>query len=116
VYWRAGLLIYHTGGDHGVESDLDRDRCGRYFHAFCAISDTGEVLWERRHVVNTTGLMRRALEALRRFCADRPVTFASEEAAGNASALMRLLAERGETVYLTQPLRVHRFISPWSAS
>jgi transposase len=82
---------------------------GRYFHAFCAVSDAGEVLWERRHVVNTTALMRRALEALRRFAKDRPVTFASEEAGGNATALMRLLAEQGETVYLAQPLRVHRF-------
>lgn len=82
---------------------------GRYFHAFCAIDGAGEVVWERKRVINTTGAMRAALDQLRRGCQGQPLRFATEEAGGNASALMRLLAEQGALISLAQPLRVHRF-------
>jgi transposase len=82
---------------------------GRYFHAFCAIDGAGEVVWERKRVVNTTSAMRTALQQLRRLARGRELQFATEEAGGNACALMRLLAEDEEVVFLAQPLRVHRF-------
>lgn len=82
---------------------------GRYFHAFCAIDGAGEVVWERKRVINTTFTMRAALDQLRRSCHGQSLHFATEEAGGNASALMRLLTEQGALISLAQPLRVHRF-------
>jgi transposase len=82
---------------------------GRFFHALCAVNDAGEVVWQRKRVVNTTAAMRRTLDELRRGAGAAALRFAAEEAGGNAAALMRLLAAREETVYLAQPLRVHRF-------
>jgi transposase len=82
---------------------------GRFFHALCAVNADGEVVWQRKRVPNTTAGMRRALDELRVSAGAATVRFASEEAGGNARALMRLLAQREETVYLAQPLRVHRF-------
>ncbi|HUT73522.1 MAG TPA: IS110 family transposase, partial [Armatimonadota bacterium] len=82
---------------------------GRFFHALCAVNGAGEVVWQRKRVPNTTAAMRRALDELRVCAGACTVRFASEEAGGNARALMRLLAQREETVYLAQPLRVHRF-------
>jgi len=82
---------------------------GRYFHAWCALDAAGQVLWQRKRVVNTTRAMQAALAQLQRVARGRKVIFATEEAGGNASALMRLLVEREEAVFLAQPLRVHRF-------
>jgi len=82
---------------------------GRFFHALCALDGAGEVVWQRKRVANTTAAMRRALDELRRSAGTAAVRFATEEAGGNAAALMRLLAQCHETVLLAQPLRVHRF-------
>jgi len=82
---------------------------GRYFHAFCALDGAGQVVWERKRVANTTSAMRTALEQVARVAAGRPVWFATEEAGGNASALVRLLSEQQACLLLAQPLRVHRF-------
>ncbi len=82
---------------------------GRYTHALCGIDASGAIVWERQRVPNPTWAMRRAFEKLSRFAKGRPLRFATEEPAGNASALLRLLAAAGEAVYLAQPLRVYRF-------
>jgi transposase len=82
---------------------------GRYFHAFCAVDAAGRVVWERKRVPNTTVAMSKALDQLHRFAKHRCVRWATEEPGGNASALVRLLREAGEQVYLAQALRVHRF-------
>jgi len=82
---------------------------GRYFHAFCALDGAGQVVWERKRVVNTTLALRTTLEQLQQIARGKKVCFATEEAGGNASALMRLLAQGEEVVLLAQPLRVHRF-------
>lgn len=82
---------------------------GRYFHALCGMDSTGQVVWQRKRVLNTTATMRRALAQLRTWAQGRPLRFAAEEAGGNAAALIRLLTAEGEAVYLAQPLRVHRF-------
>jgi transposase len=82
---------------------------GRYFHAFCALEAGGQVVWQRKRVMNTTVCIRRALDQLRRFARGRALRFGAEEVTGNGAALLRLLAESQEVVYLTQPLRVHRF-------
>jgi transposase len=82
---------------------------GRYFHALCVVDSAGQVVWQRKRVANTTLTIRAALHKLRRFAEKRPLVFATEEVGGNATTLVRLLFEAGETVYLAQPLRVHRF-------
>lgn len=82
---------------------------GRYSHALCAIDAAGEVVWERKRVRNTTKEMRRTLAQFRGFAKDQCVQWATEEPGGNASALLRLLEESQEHVYLAQALRVHRF-------
>ena len=82
---------------------------GRYFHALCAVNGAGEVVWQRKRVANTTAAMCRALEQVRYDAGAIALRFATEEAGGNAAALMRLLAQRQAIVYLAQPLRVHRF-------
>jgi len=82
---------------------------GRYFHAWCAMDQHGSVIWKKDKVINTTVTLRAALAGLRQATPGRRLVFATEEPGGNASALLRLLAEAQETVLLTQPLRVKRF-------
>ena len=82
---------------------------GRYFHAWCGLDGTGQVVWRRNRVSNTTKAMTQALGQLRKALPGAALRFAAEEAGGNAAALARLLAAEGETAFLAQPLRVHRF-------
>jgi len=82
---------------------------GRYFHAFCAVDHQGQVVWQRKRIGNTTAAISRTLQQLRRFAGDHPLCFATEEASGNAAALVRLLCGDHESILLAQPLRVHRF-------
>lgn len=82
---------------------------GRYFHAWCAMDQDGQVVWKRDRVSNTTAAMSKALEQLQRVAAGRPLRFGSEEPGGNAAALIRLLTAAGMQILLTQPLRVNRF-------